>query len=97
VFRFLFFILGIVGGFAAALLVLPLPGRTFFNKMSRLPNSIKNLIDDSFSLGISLIKIGFGLYEDFQSKFEEALSAAKDTMKETQEKTDEISKMEVKI
>ncbi len=46
-----------IGGLIAALIVLPVPGKTFFNKLSRLPNNIKDLIDDSLDILDSLSRL----------------------------------------
>jgi hypothetical protein len=62
--RFLFFLGGIVAGFMAAIFLLPLPGKTFFNRMSRLPNGVKNLIDDGLELGNAFLKIGLTIYKE---------------------------------
>lgn len=64
VFRFIAFIIGIVSGFSAALFVLPLPGKTFFNKMSRLNPQAKNLIDDSIDLISAIFKVSLTLSKE---------------------------------
>jgi hypothetical protein len=64
--RFLFFLGGIVAGFMAAIFLLPLPGKTFFNRMSRLPNGVKNLIDNGLDLGNAFLKIGLTIYKELR-------------------------------
>lgn len=56
-FRFVAFIFGVLGGFFLALLTLPLPGTTIFNKMSKLNPRLKNLIDDSIDLFVALFRV----------------------------------------
>lgn len=57
---FLFFV-GVLLGFMAALVVLPLPGTTFFNKMYRLPNNVKNFIDDAIEFFSSVLRLYFSI------------------------------------
>ncbi len=75
--RLLLFILGTIAGLVSAIFVLPIPGKTFFNKMSRLPTGVKTLIDDSIDLGISFWKLIIGLSEDFGIRLRESLETAK--------------------
>lgn len=77
-FRLIFFLFGIVCGFVAAIFVLPIPGKTFFNKMSKLPNSAKDLIDDGLDLAVSLSKILLGVYQELKIRLAEALEVAHD-------------------
>ena len=57
VIRFILFIFGISLGMAAAIAALPLPGKTFFNRMSRLPKGVRSLIDNSIDLAISVTQL----------------------------------------
>ncbi len=75
--RFFLFLLGTVAGFIAAIFVLPIPGKTFFNKMSRLPNGVKTLIDDGIELGVSFWKLLIGISEDLGLRLRESLESAK--------------------
>ncbi len=77
-FRLIFFLFCIVRGFVAAIFVLPIPGKTFFNKMSKLPNSAKDLIDDGLDLAVSLSKILLGVYQELKIRLAEALEVAHD-------------------
>jgi hypothetical protein len=81
--RFLIFVWGIALGFATAIFVLPIPGRTFFNKMSKLPVKLKDLIDNSIEIFVSLSKLGTGVYEDINLRLTEAIEEAKITMEGT--------------
>lgn len=55
--KFILFVLGAVIGFIAALFILPLPGNTFFNKMYRLPSTVKDFIDDAIELFSSVLRL----------------------------------------
>ena len=86
VFRVLFFIFGIISGFMLALVVMPLPGKTFFNRMSKLPTSAKDLIDNSISLGVSIGRLVFTLSKEAKHKLSEGLNIAKSKLSQIQEK-----------
>lgn len=86
VFRFLFFIFGIISGFMLALVVVPLPGKTFFNRMSKLPTSVKDLIDNSIGLGASLSRLVFTLFKELNHKVHEVTTIAKSKFTQIQEK-----------
>ncbi len=75
--RFFLFVLGTIAGLVAAIFVLPIPGKTFFNKMSRLPTGVKSLIDDSMDLGISFWKLIIGFSDDIGIRLRESLESAK--------------------
>ena len=77
-FRLMIFILGAIFGVVAAIFILPLPGKTFFNKMSRLPKGTKNLIDDSIDLAISFWKLCLGVVSEITQKADAAIKAAKE-------------------
>ena len=55
--RFILFLFGICLGMAAAIAALPLPGKTFFNRMSKLPKGARSLIDNGIDLAISVIQL----------------------------------------
>lgn len=57
VIRFILFLFGICLGMAAAIAALPLPGKTFFNRMSKLPRGVRSLIDNGIDLAISIIQL----------------------------------------
>lgn len=57
VIRFVFFLFGICLGMAAAIAALPLPGKTFFNRMSKLPRGARSLIDNGIDLSISITQL----------------------------------------
>ena len=77
VFKILLFILALVSGFMLALVVLPLPGKTFFNRMSKLPPSAKDLIDNSIGLGVAASRLVFSLSKELKHKFTEGLHLAR--------------------
>lgn len=81
-FRFLIFIGGITLGFMTAIFVLPMPGRTFFNKMSKLPKNLKDIIDHGLGIAISLVKLGSGVYEDVNLRLKEAVEEAQSKIDE---------------
>jgi hypothetical protein len=83
-FRFLSFVFGIAAGFTLALVLLPIPGKTFFNRMSRLPSSAKDLVDHSISLGISFFRLVFVVGKEFNHRFS-------DIIKGTKAKIDELN------
>ncbi len=92
--RFFLFIIGIISGLVAAIFVLPIPGKTFFNKMSRLPTGVKTLIDDSMDLGISFWKLVIGLSEDFGIRLRESLESAKSKTEKMREQLEANRKRE---
>ena len=57
VIRFILFLFGICLGMAAAIAALPLPGKTFFNRMSKLPRGVRSLIDNGIDLAISITQL----------------------------------------
>lgn len=57
VIRFILFLFGICLGMAAAIAALPLPGKTFFNRMSKLPKGVRSLIDNGIDLAIAVTKL----------------------------------------
>jgi hypothetical protein len=61
VLKFILFLISIVLGFLTALLILPFPGKTFFNKMYKLPNKVKIFIDDVIALFNSLLRIAVAM------------------------------------
>lgn len=77
-FRLLTFMIGAIAGVAAAIFILPIPGKTFFNKMARLPKGSKDLIDDTIDLSISFFKLCLGFASNLTDKVGEALTVAKD-------------------
>lgn len=74
IFKFLLFVFALVSGFMVALAVLPLPGKTFFNRMSQLPPSAKALIDNSIELGVSIGRLVFNLSRELDQRFREGFS-----------------------
>jgi hypothetical protein len=57
VIRFILFLFGICLGMAAAIAALPLPGKTFFNRMSKLPRGVRSLIDNGIDLSIAVTQL----------------------------------------
>lgn len=55
--RLVLFIFGIVTGFVAALIAIPLPGKTFFNRMSKLPVGARDLVDNSIDLSLAILRV----------------------------------------
>lgn len=86
IFKFLFFIFGIISGFMLALVVVPLPGKTFFNRMSKLPASAKDLIDNSIGLSVSLGRLVFTLSKELNHKLTEGYKTAKSKLNQIQDK-----------
>ncbi len=97
VFKFLFFIFGIVSGFMLALVVIPLPGKTFFNRMSKLPTSAKDLIDHSISLGVALGRLVFTVSKEINHKLRETYNKAKSKLVLMQEKLNKAREESKKI
>lgn len=85
-FRFIFFLFGIFAGFIAAIFILPVQGKTFFNKMSQLPKSSQDLIDDCVNLSVSLSKIAIGFVEDLKFRVAESSKVAEKAMEAVREK-----------
>ncbi len=83
--RFLLFILGTIAGLVTAIFVLPIPGKTFFNKMSRLPTGVKTLIDDGIELGVAFWRLLIGVSDDIGFRLRQSLESAK-------AKTEEVSR-----
>lgn len=97
VFRLLFFVSGIVGGFIVGLMFLPLPGKTIFNKMSRLPIGLKNLIDDSvelfgafFNLSLAIGKDIFNQVLLIQERIEKRINKIKQKENEDLDENDSL-------
>lgn len=86
VFRFLFFVFGLAAGFAAAIMFLPLPGKTFFNRMSRLPNGIKLLIDNSIDLSLACLRLGLTVYKETNIKINQSIDHTKTSISNFREK-----------
>ena len=84
-FRLLCFLLGILGGFIAAIFILPVQGKTFFNKMSQLPKSVQDLIDDVVNVVISFSKTTVGLVEDLKYRVVESSRVAEKAMQAVRE------------
>lgn len=96
-FRFISFIFGIAAGFALALAVLPLPGKTFFNKMSKLPPTAKDLIDNSINLGISAFRLASTAGKEFNHRFSDVLDKTKIKIDELNIKySEELDKFKTK-
>jgi len=87
--RFFLFIIGIAVGFAAAIATLPLPGKTFFNRMSKLPPKARNLIDHGIDLGISFFKLATTSFREFSHRANIALETTKTKIQEIKERYQE--------
>ncbi len=92
--RFFLFIIGIISGIVTAIFVLPIPGKTFFNKMSRLPTGVKSLIDDSIDLGVSFWKLVIGLTDDLGIRLRESLESVKNKTEQMREQLEANRKRE---
>ncbi len=86
VIRFIFFILGTCLGLAAAIAALPLPGKTFFNRMSKLPKGARSLIDNAIDLAISITQLISSLARDLAIKTNEVAQASKEKFKDIKDK-----------
>ncbi|MDD9899072.1 MAG: hypothetical protein OXU45_08765 [Candidatus Melainabacteria bacterium] len=96
-FRFFSFLFGIAAGFTLALVVLPIPGKTFFNRMSKLPPSAKDLIDHSISVGISFFRLAFVAGKEFNHRFSDIMRDTKAKIDELNDKySDELNKFKAK-
>ncbi len=91
-FRFLLFIAGIVAGFLTALVVLPLPGKTFFNRMSKLPPTAKDLIDNSIGLGVAVFRVGMSAGKEINLKCSEAYKFSKVKLEQINAQLKEVAK-----
>lgn len=94
-FRFIAFVFGIVAGFATALIVLPFPGKTFFNRMSKLPGGTKKLIDNSISLFSSLVQFGTVGSKEFSSRASEVINKTSAKIREINSKYAEAKEEEL--
>jgi len=87
------FLIGIIFGFVAAVMILPLPGKTFFNKLSKLPKGSRAFVDDAIELGLSFVNLCQGVAEDMREKIlaaaEVARNKADEVREELEENTDE--------
>ena len=86
IFKFLLFIFALVSGFLVALAILPIPGKTFFNRMSQLPPSAKALIDNSIELGVSIGRLAFNLSRELDQRFREGFSFTRSKLAVIKEK-----------
>ena len=87
-FKLVFFLLGILTGFIAAIFFLPLQGKTFFNKMSQLPKPAQDLIDYTINVIISFSKMTIGLVEDLKYRVVESSRVAEKAMQAVREKNE---------
>lgn len=87
--RFFLFILGIAVGFAAAIATLPLPGKTFFNRMSKLPPKARDLIDNGIDLGISFFRLATTSFREFSHRATAALEETRIKVQEIKERYQE--------
>jgi gas vesicle protein len=78
VIRFILFLFGICLGMAAAIAALPLPGKTFFNRMSKLPRSVRSLIDNGIDLAISITQLMSSIARDLSTKTSKAAELTKE-------------------
>lgn len=96
-FRFFSFIFGIAAGFALALAVLPIPGKTFFNRMSKLPPSAKDLIDNSIGLGISFFRVAFAAGKEFNHRFGDVMDKTRGKIDQLNDKySEELNKFQAR-
>jgi hypothetical protein len=92
IFKFLLFIAALVSGFMVALVVLPLPGKTFFNRMSQLPPSAKDLIDHSIGLGVAIGRLVFNLSRELNLQLRESISLTRSKVGLIKEKIAQLRK-----
>ena len=78
VIRFILFIFGICLGMAAAIAALPLPGKTFFNRMSKLPKSVRSLIDNGIDLAISITNLLSSFTREISNKTNQFAQTTRD-------------------
>ena len=84
--RFILFIFGIGLGFIAAIAMLPLPGKTFFNRMSKLPPKARDLIDNGINLGISFFRLAATSFREFAHETNRVLENTKEKIQDLKEK-----------
>lgn len=89
-FKFLFklvsFSIGICVGVVTALNILPIPGNTIFNKMSRLPNGLKSLIDDAIEVWGSFFNLAFAVSKDSYLQFQNLKKKVQVRLKKVEER-----------
>lgn len=83
--RLIFFLFGSLLGFIAAIFVLPIPGKTFFNRVARLPKGAQDLIDDSIDLSVSFVRLATVFLEDVNLKLSEFTKTARNKANEIRE------------
>lgn len=86
IFRLITFLIGISVGLITALNILPIPGNTIFNKMSRLPNGLKSLIDDAIELWGSFFNLSFAVSKDLYLQFQNLKRKVKARLKKVEER-----------
>lgn len=87
--RFILFIMGIAVGFAAAIATLPLPGKTFFNRMSKLPPKARDLIDNGIDLGIAFFRLASTSFKEFAHRTNIILEETKIKVQKVKERYQE--------
>ena len=63
---------------AAAIAALPLPGKTFFNRMSKLPKGVRSLIDNGIDLAITITRLVSSLAREFGMKTSQVADLTKE-------------------
>lgn len=95
-FRFFSFVFGICAGFIAAVFVLPIPSKTFFNKMSKLPKEAKDLVDDTLDLNEACTNLAFSVAEALSYRMRRASKAIQDKAVALKDQTQKEKMAEVK-
>lgn len=78
VIRLILFLFGICLGMAAAIAALPLPGKTFFNRMSKLPRGVRSLIDNGIDLAISITQLASSIARELGMRTSRVAELTKD-------------------
>jgi len=76
-FRLITFLFAAVMGLIGFLMFAPIPGKTFFNRLSRLPKNVRDLIDDVLEIFSLLSKLFHIAGDEFGERAIRALKVAK--------------------
>lgn len=94
IFRLISFVVGIIAGLWLALMVLPLPGTTIFNKMSKLPANLKKLLDDSIDLFGACFNFALAIGKDLNQQFIRISANIQERIRKVDEKLSEDASLE---
>ena len=76
-FRLITILFGALLGLVGFIMFAPIPGKTFFNKLSRLPKNVRNLIDDVLEIFGLATKLCHIMGDEFGERAIRALKVAK--------------------